>query len=321
MTFDVPILFLGYNRPDLTHQVLNRILQINPQSLFISLDGANPYKVGDSEKCRLVQNIVSKLSVADGVLNVRVNKSNLGCKNSVKSAIDWFFEHIEYGIILEDDCFPSLSFFHYCKELLEKYKTDDRISHVSGSNFQYGIWRGFSSYYFSKYTHIWGWATWRRAWKDYDITMRDFERSFLFSGRDILLPIDLMRDVYLGKIDTWDMQWFYTNILHKRLTIVPNTNLVKNLGFNNDATHTHGNIYSYIRNTPNGDLVFPLKHKSHFAYHKSADSLVAVKVFGQVKNRKISKWLFKFNFIFDRYISKIKARKIVKHLFVLENEN
>jgi hypothetical protein len=276
-------------------------LQINPQSLFISLDGPNPNKVDDLGKCNLVQDIVKKISVSAGILKVRVNKSNLGCKNSVKSAIDWFFEHVEYGIILEDDCFPSFSFFPYCKDLLEKYKTDNRISHVSGSNFQHGIWRGFSSYYFSKYTHIWGWATWRRAWKEYDITMKYFDSFPQFNNKKNKLPIEMMREVYEGKIDTWDIQWFYTNVIYNRLTIVPNINLVQNLGFSNDATHTIGNIYSYIRNTPNGDLLFPLIHNKRMIVNKCADNLISIKVFGINNQRKILKYIF----IIESYISKI----------------
>jgi hypothetical protein len=193
MNFDVPILFLGYNRPDLTKKTLDQIMRINPKILYISLDGPNPNKINDVEQCKLVQDIISKISISNFDLKLRINDINLGCKLSVKTAIDWFFDNVDYGIILEDDCFPSLSFFPYCKELLEKYYHNEGISHISGSNFQYGLWRGFSSYYFSRYTHIWGWATWRRAWKDYDPSMKDFELSPLFNGKNISLPIDLMR--------------------------------------------------------------------------------------------------------------------------------
>jgi hypothetical protein len=321
MAFDVPILFLGYNRPDLTQKTLDRILEINPKFLFVSLDGPNSSKKNDVKNCKLVHEIINKISITDCILKIRINKNNLGCKISVKSAIDWFFENVEYGIILEDDCFPSHSFFPFCKELLKKYQDNERISHISGSNFQYGIWRGFESYYFSKYTHIWGWATWRRAWKDYDISMKEFEKSSLFNGVKILLPIDLMRDVYLGKIDTWDIQWFYTNVLFNRMTIVPNINLVRNIGFNSDATHTIGSIYSYIRNTPNGNLVFPLKHKKNIFENNSADTLVSLKVFGNKNDGKISKNIFKLYFIIDRIISKIKVKTFVKNLFTSEYAN
>ena len=321
VTFDVPILFLGYNRPEFTEKTLDRIIQINPTSLFISLDGPNPSKKNDTEKCKLVQDIIRKISIPNGTLNVRINKSNLGCKISVKSAIDWFFENVEYGIILEDDCFPSFSFFPFCKDLLTKYYHDERISHISGSNFQHGICRGLTSFYFSKYTHIWGWATWRRAWKDYDISMKDFENSPLFNGKNISLPIDLMRDVYLGKINTWDIQWFYTNIMFSRLTIIPNVNLVRNLGFNNEATHTTGDIFSYIKNTPNGDLLFPLKYKNKLIVNSFADNLVAQKVFGNKSNKMFLKYYYRYLFIIERLISKIKIKVFVPHLFNIVSED
>jgi len=319
MGFDVPILFLAYNRPSLTKITLERIMQINPLNLYVSLDGPNSEKYGDLENCNLVKQIVCKTVRKDCNLHLKINSSNTGCKYAVKNGIDWFFGMVEYGIILEDDCLPNLSFFDFCKVLLLKYRSDDCISHISGSNFQYGIWRGLRSYYFSKYTHIWGWATWKRAWKDYDIEMKNFESSSLFDGKTVQLPMNLFRDVYQGKIDTWDIQWFYTNILYGRMTIIPNINLVENLGFDKFATHTNGKHYSYMKYSKTGNLLFPLSHPFFYKVNFGADQLIAFKIFSNTFYNLFYKKIFIFSFFIDRVISKIKYKIFKGYLFRINN--
>lgn len=308
MNFEVPILLLGYNRPALFEKTLFRILQINPKNLYISLDGPRLTKLNDIENCQKVKDLVESIDLLGCKKHLKLNEFNLGCKDAPKSAIDWFFSEVEYGIILEDDCLPSLSFFPFCEEMLKKYLDDDRISHVCGSNFQYGILRGLSSYYFSQHTHIWGWATWRRAWKDFDISMKLFETSSLFSKYKHKLPFALMQDVYKGSSDIWDIQWYYTNYLHGRLTIVPNINLVQNLGFGDSSTHTFGKIYSYIINSPNGELLFPLKHKKKISPNKFADNLVSFRVFGNNNFGKYSKNIYDLIIIFHRFATKLKFK-------------
>ena len=308
MAFDIPILFLGYNRHDLFQKTLNRIFQINPKNLYISLDGPQSNNLIDINKCQEVREIAQSIDQPGCNIHLRVNEINLGCKEAVKSAIDWFFTEVEYGIILEDDCFPSISFFPFCEQLLIKYSNDDRISHISGTNFQYGILRGVASYYFSQYTHIWGWATWRRAWLDYDVSMKYFESSNIFKQKRKKLPFSLMQDVYEGKIDTWDIQWFYTNILFSRLTIIPNINLVKNIGFGKDATHTTGNIFPYIKQTPTGELILPFKHNCSVKVNRQADKLVSTKVFGNKPKTVFQNHLFSLHLYFYKIISFIKIK-------------
>jgi hypothetical protein len=315
MTFDIPILLLGYNRPDLFEKTLKRILEIRPKNFYISLDGPNLNKLNDIEKCQKVRELVEGIDTQSTNLHLRINEVNLGCKDSPKSAIDWFFEEVEYGIILEDDCFPSISFFSFCEVMLKKYINDDRISHISGSNFQYGIWRGLSSYYFSKYTHIWGWASWRRAWKDYDISMSQFEKSPIFLKNKYNLPFSLMQDVYEGTDDVWDIQWFYTNFLHGRLTIIPNINLVKNMGFDDNATHTFGRVYSYIKFSKTGDLLFPLSHPYFCKANYFADQLVSYKVFSNKFYNYFYNKVFNYLFFVNRVISKIKYKIYHGNLF------
>lgn len=315
MNFEVPILLLGYNRPNIFAKTLFRILQINPKNLYISLDGPSVYKLNDLENCLKVREIVDNIDLPNCTIHLKVSEFNLGCKHGPKSAIDWFFTEVEKGIIIEDDCFPSLSFFTFCEEMLKKYLEEDRISHISGTNFQYGIWWGTSSYYFSQHTNIWGWATWRRAWKDFDISMKHFETSPIFLKNKKKIPFALMQDVFKGSNDIWDIQWYYTNYLHERLTIIPNINLVQNLGFGDSGTHTFGKIYSYISSTPNGELLFPLKHKKKICPNYFADNLVSYKIFGNNNFGKYSKNIFLYFIIFHRFVTKLKLKYINNSLY------
>ena len=169
-----PILFLIFNRLDTTRRVFEEIRKQKPRQLFVASDGPRVNKDGEREIVEKTRKLV--LDNIDWECEVKTlfRGENLGCKIAVSSAIDWFFENIEEGIILEDDCLPAQSFFGYCEELLEKFREDGRISVISGDNFQFG-WRNTSdSYYFSKNCHIWGWATWRRAWERYDVEMKTY---------------------------------------------------------------------------------------------------------------------------------------------------
>jgi len=178
-----PVLFLIFNRPNTTQKVFNAIRQAKPKQLFVAADGPRKGKEGEKEKYEQAREIIEQV---DWNCEVRTlfREKNLGCKIAASSAIDWFFENVDEGIILEDDCLPSQSFFRFCQELLEYYRDDTRIMMISGNNFQFGKVRGEGSYYFSKYAHVWGWATWRRAWKHYDVNMKNFE-DFLKSNQII----------------------------------------------------------------------------------------------------------------------------------------
>jgi hypothetical protein len=172
--------------------------------------------------------------------------SNLGCKEAVASAIDWFFENVEEGIILEDDCLPEPDFFRFCSQLLERYRDEPSVMQIAGVNFQHGRQRGADSYYFSKYPHIWGWATWRRAWCHYDIAATGLDEFLSSSAWKQLCPLKeeaeywapLLRQVRDGHVDTWDFQWTYAVWKNSGLTAIPQVNLIANIGFRGDATHT-----------------------------------------------------------------------------------
>ena len=168
--FQTPILFLIFNRPDTTKRVFESIRSIKPAKLYIAADGDRKDKVGEDLLCKDTRSIIDLIDW-ECEIKTLFRPENLGCKIAVSSAIDWFFENEEQGIILEDDCLPNESFYIYCETLLNYYAFNERIMHISGNNFQDGMMRGNGSYYFSNYNHIWGWASWKRAWKAYNVDL------------------------------------------------------------------------------------------------------------------------------------------------------
>ena len=240
------VLFLIFNRLDTTQRVFEAIKQAKPPKLYIAADGARNNKLGESEKVKAVRDFIIGNIDWQCEIKTLFREKNLGCKYAVSSAITWFFENEEMGIILEDDCLPVQSFFWYCQELLERYKDDERIWHLGGSNFQNGIRRGEADYYYSKYNHVWGWASWSSRWKYYDVKLNYIKNTeFLNSSfKNTVVQQywqDLFQTVKDGKIDTWDYQWVFTIWANNGLAIIPNVNMVSNIGFGLDATHTKGN--------------------------------------------------------------------------------
>lgn len=250
-TYTVPaqlktaVLFLVFNRPDITAQVFQVIRNAKPARLYVAADGPRANREGEVEKCAKVREIVTAVDWSCEVKTL-FREGNLGCKHAVSGGITWFFEHEEQGIILEDDCLPHLDFFRFCEELLERYVDDERISVITGNNFQDGQRRGDASYYFSKYNHCWGWASWRRAWKHYQGNL-PFWPDWSPSNEWLAInpdPVErrywtkIFEAVRAGKIDSWAYPWTGSVWYHGGLTATPNVNLVANIGFGADATHT-----------------------------------------------------------------------------------
>jgi FkbM family methyltransferase len=210
---------------------------------------------------------------------------NLGCRLAVSSAVSWFFQEVEEGIILEDDCVPNESFFEFCGELLGRYRKDREIMHIGGSNHLKRTW-GEADYYFSIYNQIWGWATWRRAWQCYDVDMKsfqDFTESRLPSAvrcdeRATAYWMRMFRTAYDKRIDTWDYQWTYAIWRNSGLSITPRRNLVSNIGFGEDATHTRE--IGWLANIPVREMDFPLKHPKRIVATKWADRYSSRRVYG-----------------------------------------
>lgn len=233
-----PVLFLIFNRPDTTEKVFEEIRKAQPKKLFVAADGPRAYKEGEVELCVQTRAIIEKIDW-DCEVKTLFREENLGCKKAVSEGITWFFDNVKEGIILEDDCLPNSSFFTFCEAMLEKYRDDERIMHISGDNPLNE--EPDNSYYFVKTPHIWGWATWRRAWTKYDVDMKsypDFKIENVFKESYIQKYwLKVFKRVLDGEIDTWDYQWAYSLFYNNAFSIVPKKVLVSNLGFNENATH------------------------------------------------------------------------------------
>jgi len=246
MPTDCPILFVVFNRPDVTRRVWESIRRHKPARLYIAADGPRPDNPNDELNCKLVRQIVSELDWSCTVKRL-FRDENKGCAVGVSSAISWFFENEEMGIILEDDCLPDDSFYSFCEELLERYKGDSRVMGISGDNFQHrGGVTVKESYYFSKYVHVWGWATWRRAWVHHDLQTTAWPRIRSEEADLAFYDSREERDAFRRFFDhihaapghTWDTQWLLCCWMESGLMVVPSRNLVKNIGFESGHTHT-----------------------------------------------------------------------------------
>jgi hypothetical protein len=296
--FGTPVAVIIFNRPDCTRRLLECLRKVEPRRLLIVADGPRESRVGEAERCAEARAVFDAI---DWECEVSTNfaATNMGCRQRVASGISWVFETVEEAIILEDDCLPDTSFFWFCCEMLERYRDDDRVMSVSGDNFLGSPRRNTDSYYFSRLVHIWGWATWRRAWKKYDLSMSDWPRmkseGWLF---------DLLGDrpgasyferafdqVYQGAIDTWDYQWVYSVWRHGGLSINPATNLVENIGFGADATHTVADSSPFAKEVVPMD--FPLRHPACIVEDTRADQSVLKRIvpLPRLHPKSVALWL------------------------------
>jgi hypothetical protein len=239
-----PILFLIFNRPNETKKVFSEIRKAKPLRLYVAADGTRKYREDEEELVARTRKIATAVDWPCEVKTL-FREENLGCKIAVSSAITWFFEHEEQGIILEDDCLPHQDFFQFCELLLSYYRFDERISMITGNNFQLGKSRGEGSYYFSRYNVTWGWASWSRAWKYYDRDIKFWPAWKHSNDWKKKLP-DFFERLYWKRIfdkcfarqiDTWDYQWTASIWYNEGLTVTPNVNLVSNIGFGPNATN------------------------------------------------------------------------------------
>ncbi len=243
MAFSTPVLFLIFKRKEITVRSFAAIRAIRPAQLFIAADGGRD----DAEQCRCEETRKAVCAMIDWECEVKTlfREKNLGCREAVSSAISWFFEQVEAGIILEEDCLANNSFFGYCEELLERYRDDTRIMSIAGTNLQNGIKRGSADYYFSIMGECWGWATWRRAWALYDGAMACYEE---FRDRKIIHSIlqydhmikywaEMLENVYTGRTSSWATIWVYSLWINNGLCIKPNFNMISNIGFDSESTH------------------------------------------------------------------------------------
>ena len=242
-----PILLLVFNRPGITQRTFETIRQARPLRLYVACDGPRSNSPDDAEKVQKVHQITTNVDW-ECDLKTHFLSHNMGCSHAVSNAISWFFENEEQGIILEDDCLPSRTFFGFAETLLNLYKDDPRIAMITGYNSMGERLSAQHDYIFSCCGGIWGWASWRRAWQHFDSTMEGFNE---FISSDLLesqmgrrlskrrrkILIDAFRKISLKEIDSWAYPWAYARHKHQSLTCVPTVNLIENIGFGSDATH------------------------------------------------------------------------------------
>ena len=308
---DIPILITAWRRVEKLENLLHAIKENKPKKIYFSCDGPRKNNLNDEKLIKNVKESFNKLINWDCEIHKKYNKENLGCRVAMITAINWFFENESEGIILEDDCIPRKEFFPYCAELLQKYRNNHKVWTISGSNFQRGIKRGDGSYYLSKYFHCWGWATWRDRWSKIDSFMSTWPKAKETNSIKSIFP-DPLEFKYWNKIfdkffvrkipDTWDIEWTYTCFINQGYTIIPNYNLVKNIGFDQEATHTK---YS-IQNLPGIDkeLILPINHPNFLIQDVLADRFTFYN-FYRMNFKKRIKFILKKALYFPKKVLKL----------------
>lgn len=304
--FNTPVALIIFNRPDKTKKLFNIISTIKPRKLFIIADGPRKSVPGEKAICEQTRQIIKSVNWRCELFT-NFSEENLGCGKRPSTGISWVFDNVDRAIILEDDCVPHPSFFPFCEELLERYKDDERIMMISGNNFQFGNRQIKYSYYFSIFTHIWGWATWKRAWEHYDYKIsqwpevrdKNFLENYFTDKKHILYWRSLFDKVYSDPNKTyWDYQWLLSCWCQNALTIIPSRNIVSNEGVGDAATHT-SEINKFM-NMETFAMQFPLKHPPFVIRNRAAD------LFTQNTNFSVSKNSFK------KYYELLKNKLIVK---------
>lgn len=274
-----PVTFLIYNRADCTRRVLDEIRRARPQQLYVIADGPRKHLANDIERCEEARSVVQQV---DWTCDVITNFSplNLGIRERISSGLKWVFSQTNETIVLEDDCVPHPHFFPFCEELLDRYRDDQRIMHIGGTNYQFGRVKFPYSYYFSRFNHCTGWASWKRAWDKYDFSMSNWpevrDRHLL---KDILSDIpqsvsyweQAFQDVYDKKVDSWAYIWTLSCWIQNGLSIIPAVNLISNIGFNFDGSNTL-NWRSRYANMSVESLAFPLNHPLCVVRDTAADA-------------------------------------------------
>jgi len=287
-----PVALLIFRRPDTTEKVFEAIRQAKPPKLLVVSNMGRPTHPEEVAKCKAARSIIERV---DWDCEVLTNYADtyLGCKQRIYSGLDWVFQNVEEAIIFEDDCVPHSSFFRFCEEMLERYRHDERIMAVTGDNFQTGRHRNDASYYFSRYTHFWGWATWRRAWQHYDVNMKVWPEirdhgwllDWLGDPKMVNWWVARFEEVYSDRKDTWDYQWIFSCWVQSGLCIVPKVNMVSNLGFGSESTHTRDS-YDWRAGLPARELAFPLTHPRFVLQDEQADVFTQEKYYYFITNQR-----------------------------------
>lgn len=301
--YSVPVALIAAPRLDTMPRVLEAIKAVRPQRLYVVADaGWSPETVA---KFAEVKKLIAQVDWCE--VHTNYAEKNMGAKMRLATGVSWVFEHEERAIILEHDCLPHPSFFNFCDELLERYKHDTRIMHISGNNFfkQLGSrYENPDSYFFTPVPHIWGWATWRRAWQHYDVHVSMWpaarKRRMLYNiFRDDAVAFrweNRLQEYYEGRIESWDGQWTFAVLSQGGLSINPTVNLVSNIGFGPEALSCK-DVESPLANIPSESISFPLRHPPFVIVDAEADALIQRDVFNINKTRlQRLKWRMKKTF-------------------------
>ncbi len=283
MAFKTPTLLITFNRPEHTRKVLEEVKKQQPEKLFVFQDGAREGNVKDAEKCKAVQETIKKLVDWNCELHTNFSEKNLGCGKGPATAITWFFENVEEGIILEDDCLPHPDFFEFCEILLEKYRHNPKISFIGGSSFQKSSKKYPYSYYFGSGSYgTCGWATWKRVWRNFDYYLQTIDKKLMYQlirqyfkeprqkeyWREIFYHVknDRFNDT------CWDYQFYFSVWKNDMLAIIPYYNLITNIGYDESGTHTTSDKHPAANIETKS--IFPLVHPKSIKLNVCADFYV-----------------------------------------------
>ena len=285
-----PVAIFIFNRPHCTEQLVHALAVVRPANLFVIADG--PRNTSDIELCEQTRAIIDQIDWPCTIVK-RYATSNIGCRESIPNGLNWVFEQVDACIILEDDCIPQPSFFPFCQELLSRYKHDERVMTVGGHRSDGPNELGTESYYFSKYPSVWGWATWKEKWAKYDLNMHQWAELKDSKWLDDVLQTSKaaaywsrMFDQMKNGLDAWDYALAYSCWLHNGLSIRSRVNMISNVGFGNDATHTHQTEMADIYANPI-DIEFPLKHPPAISIDKEIDNRIEWVSFSGVDERRL----------------------------------
>ncbi len=279
MLFETPVVLFVYNRPAFTQRVINVLAQLRPTTLFVVADGPRAGSKTDILLCQQTREIIETINWPCEIRK-KYSDSNLGCRKSIPTGLDFVFTQVDECIILEDDCLPDLSFFPFCKEMLKRYQDNQSIMTISGHRTDGPNEIDSESYFFSKYPNIWGWATWKNRWEKYDSELKSWPNLRKTSWLSSILPTQDAQKYWMRifdkmqeGVDTWDYAWVYASWLNHGLTVRPKINMITNIGFGIDATHTkqNENLPSF---PPSSAMVFPLSHPDCVEIDEQADSRI-----------------------------------------------
>lgn len=249
---ETPVLLATYNRLDTVKKVFEQIRKVQPKKLYLASDGGKKEKAGDIEKVETVRKWMVQAVDWECEISTRFSDINQGCQRGMANAISWVLEKEEETIILEDDIVADESFFYFCQEMLKEYSDDTRVMMVSGYKRIENL-KIHGDYFFSSFCDIWGWATWKRAWKYFDVSMKKWPQYKKSNSLQTMLRVGALGGlteefdrVYAGKLNSWAYPWFFSMLCNSGLEIVPSKNLIKNIGFDSEeATHTKGTSINF----------------------------------------------------------------------------